>query len=42
MFYIETIKGLYKSINDNPNMPNEEKERALKLLDELTNILLFY
>lgn len=42
MTYLETIKKLAESIKNNPEMSEEEKEKAKKLLNELVNILALY
>lgn len=40
--YLETIKRMIESVKNNSEMPQEEKEKALKLLGELANLLALY
>ena len=42
MFYLETIKKLYESIKNNPEISEEEKSKAKELLNELSNLLAMY
>lgn len=42
MFYLQTIKKLYDHIKNNNEIPHDEKEKAKKLLDELSRLLAMY
>ena len=42
MFYIETLKKLYSHLNNNTEIPEEEKTKAKQLIKELCNLLSVY
>lgn len=42
MFYLETIKKLYKNIENNKEIPEKEKDKICELLDELITLLIHY
>lgn len=42
MSYLNTIKIMYEHIKNNNEISEEEKEKAKKLLDELSRLLAFY
>lgn len=42
MFYLQTLKKLYENIKANNEIPKEEKEKAEKLINELTHLLALY
>lgn len=42
MFYLQTIKRMYEHIKNNAEIPQEEKNKALELLNELSSLLALY
>lgn len=42
MFYLQTIKKLYEHVKNNNEIPQDEKIKVKKLLDELSRVLALY
>jgi hypothetical protein len=42
MFYLETIKKLYESIKNDPEISPEDKAKVKEHIKELSNILALY
>lgn len=42
MSYLEAIKKLFAHVKGNSEIPEEDKEKAMELLRQLSNLLAFY
>ena len=42
MFYLQNIKNLIESVKNNNELPSDDKEKAIKLLNELASLLALY